>query len=217
MSLVAQMIPFAIGAATNPAALAVELLVLSGRTRPKARTWAYLVGFTVGLLVFTAVAYVLLGRMADAGTGHPSTASRIISGVIAVALLVLAIKTLIPPKEPKKPSKFAARIASARTPAFIGIGLLAMATDASSMVLLLPALHIVSIADDASAVKLTAIAVLLIITLLPLLLPILAVTLLGSRADGALAKISAFVSRHQRVINGVIILIIAALVGYKAL
>lgn len=211
------MIPFAIGAATNPAALAVELLVLSGKSHAKARTWAYLTGFVVGLLAFAAVAYVVLGRIGDAGTGHPSTASRIISGVIALALLALGIKTLIPPKGPTKPSKLATRIASAKTPAFFGIGVLAMATDASSMVLLLPALHIVSISDDGSAMKLTAIAVLLVITLLPLLLPILAVTILGSKADGVLASISAFVSRHQRVINGIVILIIAALVGYKAL
>ena len=217
MSLVVSIVPFAIGAATNPAALAIELLILSGAHRAKARTWAYLFGFVVGLLVFTAVALLLLGRMSDAGSGQPSVASRIISAVIAVALLALGIKTLIPKKGPKKTSKFAARIAAAKTPAFFGIGLLAMITDASSMILLLPALHEISLANDVVGVKFLATAVLLLIMLLPLVLPVLAVTVLGHRADSVLAKVNGFVSRHQSTINGIVIIVIALLVGYKAI
>jgi hypothetical protein len=217
MSLVASILPFAIGAATNPAALAIELLILSGAHRAKVRTWAYLFGFVVALLIFTAVAFLLLGRMSDAGSGHPSTTSRIISAVIAVALLAMGIKTLIPKKGTKKPSKLAARIANAKTPAFFGIGLLAMITDASSMILLLPALHEISLADDAVGIKTLATAVLLLVMLLPLTLPVLAVTVLGHRADSVLAKINGFVSRHQSTINGIVIIVIALLVGYKAL
>jgi hypothetical protein len=217
MSLVVSIVPFAIGAATNPAALAIELLILSGANRAKARTWAYLFGFVVGLLIFTTIAFLLLGRMSDAGSGQPSVASRIISAVIAVALLALGIKTLIPKKGPKKPSKFAARIAAAKTPAFFGIGLLAMITDASSMILLLPALHEISLANDVVGVKFLATAVLLLIMLLPLVLPVLAVTVLRHRADSVLAKVNGFVSRHQSTINGIVIIVIALLVGYKAI
>jgi cytochrome c biogenesis protein CcdA len=73
------------------------------------------------------------------------------------------------------------------------------------------------LADDAVGIKTLATAVLLLVMLLPLTLPVLAVTVLGHRADSGLAKTNAYVSRHQSTINGIVIIVIALLVGYKAL
>lgn len=56
-------VPFGLGGAVNPTALTVELPILTGKHRPKARAWAYLLGFTVVLIGFVDLFMTVLGRM----------------------------------------------------------------------------------------------------------------------------------------------------------
>ena len=58
-------------------------------------------------------------------------------------------------------------------------------------------------------------AAVLLIALAPVLLPVLAVTLLGHRADRPLAALNAFATRHARQINAGICLFFAVWLGWS--
>jgi hypothetical protein len=57
---------------------------------------------------------------------------------------------------------------------------------------------------------------LLLIEITPILLPVLAVTVVGHRSDALLARVNGFATRHSRQINAAICLVFAALIAYSA-
>ena len=52
--------------------------------------------------------------------------------------------------------------------------------------------------------------------LIPLLLPVTLLTLTGRRSDALLARVNAWVTAHQRLINALVALLIAALLLINA-
>lgn len=218
-SLVLSIVPFGLGAAVNPTALTVELLILTGNHRPKARAWAYLLGFTVVLIGFVALFMTVLGRMTPPDQGGRSLVSTIIDIALVTLLVGLAIRQLRPKRTTaeRHQSRVAARLQSGGLPTYVVIGAVAMLTDFSTLVFLLPATHEIARAADPWQVKQVALLVLVVLAMIPLLLPALGLTLLGKRADSILAKTNAIVTRYPRQINASVCLFIAALVAYNAI
>jgi uncharacterized paraquat-inducible protein A len=55
------------------------------------------------------------------------------------------------------------------------------------------------------------------IILIPLLLPVLSMTLLGHRSDAVLTQLNGVVTSHSRQINAGICFVLAALLAWKAI
>lgn len=218
-ALVLSIIPFGLGAAVNPTALTIELLILTGKNRPKARAWAYLLGFTVVLIAFIAVFVTVLGRSTPAQQAGRSMVSTIIDVALVSLLLGLGIRQLRPVKTTaeRHQSRVAARLQAGGLPTYFVVGMVAMLTDFTTVVFLLPATHEVARSTDPWEVKQLALMVLAVIALIPLLLPALGLTLLGRRADAFLARTNAFVTRYPRQINASVCFFIGALVAYNAI
>lgn len=216
-SLPLEVVPYAVGAAVSPAALVVELLILSGSRSPKARAWAFLLGFTLVLLALVGLFVTVLGGTSEAGSAGPSTLSRWIDGLAAVGLVVLGVRQLHPrpTSGERHASRVQERLATAGLPFYVGIGALTMLTNASTIILLLPGSHLVTRSEASLAVKAAALALLLVVVLLPLLLPPLVVTVLGHRADGLLAALNRVVVGHQRLLNASVCFLLAALLASK--
>lgn len=217
-SLVLQVLPLALGAAVSPTALVVELLILSSRRSPRAKAWAYLLGFSAVLIAAVVLFLTVLNHAADANRGGPTTTGRIVDGVAAVLLAAVGIRSLLPKATPgeKHTSKVATRIGQAGPGFYVGVGAVTMLINFSTLILLAPACHEITRSTASTEVKAVATVMLVVITLLPVLLPVLGVTLLGSKADAALATINGLVSRHSRQINAAVCLVLAALLAWKA-
>ncbi len=99
---------------------------------------------------------------------------------------------------------------------FVVVGMLAMLSNFSTLVLYIPAMHIINVSEDDAATKVTAGIMLLLITITPILLPVLAVTVVGHRSDALLARVNSFTSRHSRQINSAICFVFSALLVYSA-
>jgi hypothetical protein len=76
-----------------------------------------------------------------------------------------------------------------------------MATNLTSLVLFVPALHDVAISSASITAKVAAVAAVVVVTMIPAYLPPLAVTLLGDRATRALDAVNTFLTLHQRAVN----------------
>jgi hypothetical protein len=111
----------------------------------------------------------------------------------------------------------ASRISHASTVSFLAFGAVAMLINFSTLVLFLPALHQISHSAVGLIAKVAVGLVLVVITLLPVLAPVLLVSATGHRADPLLARLNRFVGDHSRQITATIAIVFAVLLLVKGI
>lgn len=211
-SLLAIVVPLACGAAVSPTILALQLLTLSRREQPLARSWAVAAGCAL-VLAGLSLAALLLAK-GTGGSDSPSEAGGIVKLAAAALLLALGVRTLTRPApaapKPERQSAHPLRASSA-------LGSAMMLTNFSTLVLYFPAVHAIGIDDADLGAKAVAFVLLFSITLLPALGPPLLVTLLGQRATPALQALNGFFTTHRRGIGAGICFAFAALLAATGL
>lgn len=216
-SLLARVLPLALGAAVSPTLFALEVLVLSGRTHPIGRAWAVAGGAAGVLAGYTVLGLTVLGTV---GTHHrQSTLGATIDFAAAGLLALLAARSLHhrPTAAETHQRRSADRLADASPVAFAGVGAVAMLVNFSTLVLFLPALHEIARSSVGLAGQVVAGVVLVVVTLLPVLVPVGLVAALGSRADPLLARLNRFVTDHSRAITAGIEILFCVLLVAKGL
>jgi Sap, sulfolipid-1-addressing protein len=210
-ALVASVVPLAIGAAISPTLLALQLLVLTGGNRPLARAWALAAGAALVLAAFSVLGLTVLGHLHPAEHGRHSLRGAVLMFIAAALMAALAVRSLLKrptPAEHQK-SRTAVRLDSAPTGWFVGVGALGMVVNFSTLVLFLPALHEITRAPVGLVGRSASFALLFVITLLPVLAPVVVVSVTGERAAPALNATHGFVTRHARQIGMVIEVVFA--------
>ena len=216
-ALLASVLPLAVGAAVSPTLLALQLLVLTGTTKPVARAWA-LAGVAAAVLAaFSVLGVTVLEHLRPAEHHHHSVRGAVIMFVAAGLLAVLAVRSLLkrPTPAEQQKSRTAERLETAPTYWFVGVGALGMVVNFSTLVLFLPALHEITRSSVGTSGRIVAFAVLVVVTLLPVLAPVVLVSALGSRVAPALDATHAFVTRHSRQIGVVIEVVFAVYLVVK--
>jgi hypothetical protein len=216
-ALLASVIPLAIGAAISPTLLALQLLVLTGGTEPLARAWALTAGSALVLAAFSVLGLTLLNRLHPNPHGHTSLRDAVIMFVASGLMALLAVRSLLkrPTSAEQQKTRTSGRLQRAPTVWFVGVGALGMVVNFSTLVLFLPALHEITRSSVDLAGRTVAFAVLYVVTLLPVVVPVVLVTVLGQRADPALRTTHRFVARHARHIGIVIEVIFAAYLAVR--
>ena len=211
-ALLASVLPLAIGAAISPTLLALQLMVLTGATKPRARAWALAAGSALTLAGFSVLGLTALNHLRPHEHGHHSLRGAVIMFVAVGLLAALAVRSLLkrPTPAEQQTSRTAGRLQDAPTVGFVAVGALGMVVNFSTLVLYLPALHEITRSSVGLVGRSTAFAVLFLVTLLPVLAPVGLVTILGTRADPVLGATHAFVTRHTRQI-GIVIEVVFAL------
>jgi Sap, sulfolipid-1-addressing protein len=214
-TLLLQVIPFAVGAAISPAVLTVQILVLSGGKGSLARGWALALGRMAALLAVSVWGVALLTQLPDFGTGEPSQAESVILAIAGGVLLVLAVvESRRPPRAPSAPS-FSGRLVDANVVVQFLFGAVWMVVNASTLALYIPGLHVITSSSAAFPMQVTAFVVLFVAASAAALLPTLAVTLYGDRAQPVLADIHAWVEHRAHTITIVVCAVFGlALLGY---
>ena len=215
-ALLATVLPLALGAAVSPTLFALEVLVLSGHRHPVGRGWAVAGGAAVMLLLYTVLGLTVLEHVAHR-RGHSATDAAI---DLAAALLLglLAVRALRPrPTAAENHSRKATRMQNGPTVAFWGLGAFAMLVNFSTLVLYLAALHQVSHSSVDLAEKAVVGAILMLITLIPVLLPVSLVTVLGHKADPVLSRVNGFVGAHAREITAGIEIVFCLVLVFKGI
>lgn len=210
--LLAIVVPLACGAAVSPTILALQLLTLSRRTAPLARSWAVAAGCALVLVGLSVVA--LLVAQGSGGSDSPDEAGGIVKLVAAALLVAVGVRQLRKaPADVPKPER------ESRHPLrqSFALGAAMMVSNFSTIVLYFPAVHAIGISDAGVGAKVLAWVLLFSITLLPAVGPPLVVTLMGTRATPALARLNGFFAAHRRGIGATICFAFAVLLGVTGL
>lgn len=207
-------LPLALGAAISPTLLTLQLLTLSGAREQVKRAWALCAGSGVVLAAYMLL-LATLARGLTLASADQSVTERVVKLIAAALLLLLGLRSLRhrhdPPKPPPK------RLHDAGAPTFFGIGAGAMAGNFSSLVLVLPATHITVSSDLPPNQKTALLVMVFVITMLPVLLPVLSVSLLGKKADPVLGRMNHYAVTYQHQINAGIAFFFTALLVYSAI
>lgn len=213
-STLAIVLPLALGAAVSPTLLTLQLLILSGVRDQKKRAWAMAAGAGATLFGYMLVIATLAKGLTLASSDQ-SVTERVIKLIAAGLLLLLGLRSLRhrhdPPKPPNK------RVADAGPGVFFGIGAGAMAGNASSLVLVLPATHVTINSGLPGQEQMALLLMVYLITMLPVLLPVLATTVMGHKADAVLTKMNHIATTYTHQINAGIAFFFTALLIYSAL
>lgn len=216
-SLLAIVVPLALGAAISPTLFALEVLVLSGRHHPVARAWALAGGAAAILIAFSALGLTLLQNL---HSGHNrSSVDASIDLAAGVLLTLLAARALHPRKTAAEShhDRTRRRLADMPTILFVGVGGLGMLVNFSTLLLFLPALHEISRSSVSLAGKGATWLILVVITLLPVLIPVTLVVILGPRASPLLGRLNTFVGGHSRQITVTIEVLFAVVLIWKGI
>ncbi len=207
-------IPLALGAAVSPALLTLQLLILSGPQHQVQRAWMYTVGVAITVVMFIGLV-ATVGRGIVLASGSEDLVARVVKLAAAVGLALLGVRTL---RRRDRPSEGHRKLADAPTVAFLPVGFGAMWLNLSSLVLMLPAVHVAvnsSAPPDQTAAMLVLIGV---CAMAPALLPALAVTVLGKqRSAPLLHRLNSFTQAHSAQINAGICFLFAALLLVSAI
>ena len=200
--LLAIVVPLSLGAAVSPTVLTVVVLTLSGKVAPRARAWAETAGVFVGLVLASILFLVAAQWIAKMRPNPTVLASTDV--VFGVALLALAMWTAVR-KKPASAKQRARRgpkdSAGAALPAYFGIGLALLFTDASSIVLYLPAMKEILQSTVTEAQKVAVAAIPFFAVIAPALVPAALATMAPKTADRLLKPFGVWVEAHSRQVT----------------
>ena len=211
-------LPYAVGAMISPFVLTVQALILASGIQPKLRGWIYVVGCTAFTLVFIVAVCAGLSRL-GVSQSKPSPVLQGIEISLAILLLVVAVRVLTHKKRPgeEHETRVQHMVKTAKPWSFFVVGLAVMATDLSSLIIIIPGVRAVQETQGAFALQVVALVVILVFTLMPALLPVGLATAFGRHADRFLVWLNDFVTKHSRLITAVICVLLAVFLLVGAL
>lgn len=213
--VLAQVLPLALGAAVSPVILLVQMATLTSGTARLARAWAVAAGTAVALTGWGLAGWVLVNRLPTPRTGPDATAAAV-DLALAFVLVALGLRSWSQGHEPP-PAPPSAPEHSVRLAASFAVGLVAMATNVTTVVLFLPAVRDVARAELPLAGTAAVLAILLVIVTAPAWLPVLAVVLGGAAGRRLLDQVGAFATRHHAMIAAVVSFGFALYLGWNGL
>lgn len=214
--LFAAVFPLAIGAALTPTLFGLQMIVVSGPQR-RARTFAVMLGAAGAFAAIFALALLGLNRLPDANTGSTGPVE---SGVqlLAGAVLVLLSGWLLV-KQPRLSGKAGQRLRGysehASPLVFAALAAYMSLTDVSSIVILLPALHLVTVSTEPLWADAFVIAFLYVCVLLPVWLPPLVLQVGGERAARMLSRMHEGLARNEGRVMAALMACIGVFLVYR--
>lgn len=202
-TLLAKVLPLALGAAVSPTLFVAAVVLLSDPVRPRRRAGSFAVGAAVPLAVIGAAGLVLFrGARAQA----PFRVSPVVDIVFGVLLLLLAVRAALRPARGTSHHRRHRAVTSLRACALLGAGL--MAVNFSSLALFVPAVKEIALAASVSAAEQTVVlAIAVVLALLAVLVPLVLYLIAPAQAQSVLTPLLTAAKRHSRTIGVVICLV----------
>jgi threonine/homoserine/homoserine lactone efflux protein len=209
-----QVLPLALGGAVNLFGIIIIFFLLASKDRPLTRTWLFLLGSTIFLILVVIVEHALLSYTLGHAR-HETSTSAIIDIVLGVILVLLAI--LRNKKQKSKTEKKAKteKISSMWHQPVVGFFF--MAVDFSTLVLFFAAVKMVFDAKLAFVQNTIIFAAVIIIVMSTMALPPFLATIMPHKSARALEAFNLFVTKHVQLISKIVIIVIAIYLMYKGI
>ncbi|MEX1047405.1 MAG: GAP family protein [Actinomycetota bacterium] len=199
MSLFIEELPLALGAAVSPTILTVGVLILAGKKQPMARAAAYAIGAAIPLFAIGIPGVLLLHEAASSKTGID--VSPWVDVAVGVLLIGLGLRRLSKRKtRQEKEGKRTGRFENASPIAYLGIGVVMMLTNFTTLALYLPMLKDIARSGAPAADRIVVLLLLDLIVLTTAVVPPLLVAVVGAPARRALEDLNSWIGRHGRTI-----------------
>jgi hypothetical protein len=211
LNLLLETIPLALAGAISPLAL-LGALVLLGGPKPLLRCGLFTAGIITMTTVFFGAVYVALRLdLTNKSDSHGLLSSPAAQVGMAVFLLVCAGIFFFKSPSPETQHKLLARIDNPKIPtiAFFVIGMLMMFLSAS-FVVIISIVHRMSVAGLPFDQNVIVLAVSILITSLPALVPFVAAVVGGDRGRDRLQRLGQWTTLNGRYILGVMMAVLAA-------
>jgi len=152
--LLIHVLPLAVAAAFTPTLLALQLLVIVGDSWVR-RSIVVAVANAIGFTIVVAVMLAGLAQLPDQGAGHVGPIDRWIPGVCGALLLIAGIFFLWPHPELSRKARVSRerRAGGASSWVFFVLAFYFSITDLSSFIVLVPAMHEVTVSTIAIELK----------------------------------------------------------------
>lgn len=216
--LLRSVLPLALGAAVSPVILLLQMVTLTTGTSRLARAWLVAAGAALALAGWGLAGWLLVNRLPTPRVGPDATAAAV-DLTLALVLVALGIRAVVGRHDPAPAPAAADHAASAPPRLFtaFGLGVAAMASNVTTIVLFLPAVRDIARAEVATLDTVVALVVLFAVTLAPALLPVLAVSLGGAAGRRVLDRVGEFARVHHAAIAAVVSFAFAVYLGLKGL
>jgi len=209
-----EILPLAFGAAISPMLFAATVVILAGRSNRRARALAFLAGAACPLIALALV----ITAIVKATVTFPSFRLRLSPAIdlgIGLLLLLLALLSFALPRtqgEPRPATALRAETTSgAHWVAFYSLGLALMAPNPATLALFALAAWDIGRAEVGAPAKAVAFLLIVIVTLAPIVLPLVLDLLAPAFAHRVLEPIGRAARSHRRLIGGIVM---ALLGGY---
>lgn len=198
-SLLWELVPFGLGLAVTPAAIAAGILML-GSKRPVANDVAFASPFVVAYALISGAVLVASGASSEPLVDdHGKSVAALVVGLV---LLVLAVAGVVRHRRKGTPHKASllARIDSATPAAAAGIGAV-LAVLNPNVAILLGGLSAIVAADVSGADQVVAAGFLVVASVMGIVVPLLWYLLRPARARRGLQKIRSWLGHHEHALN----------------
>ena len=166
-----EIIPFALAAAISPLIFTVALLVASQKNNSFLKSMLFLLGAFVSISAIGSAIFIFLSRVSPAR--QPTREDAVIDLLIGILLIGFAIFQMLSKKTKNKASNNLSAYKA------LGMGVIFMALNTSTIIMFLPAAHVASYYSD--GVKIELLAVMIFFALLPVLIPPAMLVLIKSK------------------------------------
>lgn len=208
VDLLVQVLPLAIAAAFTPTLLALQLLVVAEEAWVR-RAIAIVAANALAFGIVIAIVLAGFAQLPDQGTGVLGPIDRWIRGVCGILLVLMSGFFLWPHPQmsARAQASLERRATNASTWVFFGLAFYFSITDLSSFLVLIPALHDVTVSQADLVAKILVVTVILVVALSTTWLPPVLRGVWGRQVTPTLDRLYHFVMRNQFPIVGVICLL----------
>lgn len=202
-----RVLPLALGAMVSPMLLLLQAAALASRFHAVVRSLLVLAGNALVVAVVTVV-IVVSDHRTEAGmaTGGGEVVGAWIRIVLAVFLAVTAVRLALGDRSGDQvtPDAGTATDPGVRPGRYLLFGIAAMATNATSLVLFIPAVHTTVTAGLDRVGEVAVLGVLWLFILAPSFAPLLVYAALGNRGPAVLDRFGRWLRTHNRTIGIVV-------------
>lgn len=214
-TLIAQIMPLALGAAVSPTALMGIILLLSISKKPKLQGFGYYIGAIVLILIVVVIG-ISLGTAVTAATSQPNPVLSWFDVIVGILLLILGFRRLSQPQ--KSPTK---RFGEGKLSSNIGMlvkgftfGFVMFLINFSTTILVLEAGKVIGTSSADMAGKIIVIILLTIITLLVCEIPLLIYLIFPKKANNVLSKVEKWMQKYGHYLMAAVIIVIGIYLVY---